>query len=258
MTTPVQISNLALMESGSRIPLTSFDNSPQGVVAATFYTPKTRALLRGANWDFARAQVTLAVWKQAIVNGATSSNPPPQPWQYSYIWPTDCLKARFVIPTYITSPAGTPLTTAPNALMPRLDVLTSVPFVPGTDFDQNGNPIRVILTNLPNAQLVYTRDLSQFPDTWDPLFLNAETAYLASYFINALTRNAAQYKDQVAIATSLIAQARVASANEGINTTDHLPDWIRARWGGNAGYTQPGQVAGVGYESVLFSCGLSF
>lgn len=260
---PVQICNLALLEVGSRVLLNSFsDTSPQAVAANAFYTPKTQTLLRAANWDFARAQASLTVWKAAVINGVSSANPPPQPWLYSYLYPADCLKGRFIMPQVPVQPPGTPLTTTPNGVAWIPPVSTSTPFVPGTDFDQSGNPIKVILTNLPNAQLCYTRDLSQFPDLWDSLFQSAETAFLGAYFINALARNAAQYTQQVQSAQSLIAQARMANGNEGINNVDHTPDWLRARfvsgysWGYNGG--APGVYGGAGWDSLSFPCGLSY
>lgn len=230
--TPTEVANLALAEIGNRVPITSFsDGSPAANAAALFYTPKTQMLLRTANWDFARAGATpLTLWKSLLTaSGQISATPPPQPWQYSYLYPTDCLKMRFVQPTLQNAAPGTPLTTAPAPVWGAPPVPTAIPFVIGTDFDASGNPIRTILCNIPSAQAVYTRDLSEFPDLWDPLFLAGETALLGSYFINALARNAAQMNQQVATAKAVIDQARAANANESISTVDHTPDWMRVR-----------------------------
>ena len=259
---PTDVANLALGEAGQRVRIASLSGTyPASAAAGLFYTPKTQALLRTANWDFARAQATLTVWKQAIVNGVASSTPPPQPFFYSYLWPTDCLKARFLLPTVPVAAPGTPLTTAQSPLARGGRAPTATPFVPATDLDANGNPIKVILTNLPHAQLIYTRDLSQVPDLWDSLFLSADTAFLATFFINALARNAAQYQQQVATSQGLIAQARLANGNEGIESVDHTPDWLSARraggswWGWNSGDAM--NYAG-GNDPVTYSCGLSF
>ena len=138
---------------------------------------------------------------------------------------------------------------------------TATPFVGGTDFDPDGNLISVILTNMPQAQLVYTRDLSQFPDLWDSLFLSAATSYLACYFINALERNAALYQQMAAQTKGLIDNARVSSADEGITSTDHVPDWLRARqlsgsgWGWNSG---PMGAGYGGWASLGFPDGLAY
>lgn len=230
--TPTDVANLALAEIGNRVQISSFtDGSPAGNAAALFYTPKTQMLLRTANWDFARAGATpLTLWKQLLTStGAISASPPPQPWQYSYLYPSDCLKVRFIQPTIQQVAPGTPLTTAPAPVYGAPPVPTAIPFVIGTDFDASGNPIKTVLCNVPYAQVVYTRDLSQYPDLWDALFLAGETALLGSYFINALARNAAQMNQQIAAAKAVIEQARAANANESISSIDHTPDWMRVR-----------------------------
>lgn len=186
-------------------------------------------LMRAAPWDSLRAQITLTQLKATVINGSTSNNPPPQPWQYEYAWPADCLKARFLLPTLSTPPGGVPLTTAPNTVLATSDEPTAIPFVVATDFDAHGNPIKVILTNLFAAQLVYVRDLSAFPDLWDALFLAAETAMLASYFIDALARNKAQSDGQALKAKAMIDQARATNASESISKADHIPDWLSIR-----------------------------
>ena len=263
--TPTDVLNLALVEIGSRVLITNLatDTSAQGITSRILYPAKMTALLRAANWDFARGQETLTVWKAAVINGVTSSNPPPQPWLYSYLYPPDVIKARFVLPTIPVQPPGVPLTSAPNNIARVPPVPTGIPFVPGTDVDPNNNPIRVILTNLPNAQLIYTKDLSQLPDTWDPLFLSAATAFLASYLIQANARNGAQYQAQVAACSSILDMARIANGNEGINNTDHTPDWLRARF--TSGYNQSwnqgpvGQYGGyAGWDSLGFAHGLNY
>lgn len=259
--------NLALSEIGQRVLINSLnDTSPAGVAAKVNYTPRVQMLLRAASWDFARAQAPLTVFKQALVNGTLSNNPPPQPWLFSYLWPSDCLKARFVVPTIPLQPSGTPLTTAPNPIARVPPVPTGIPFVIGTDITVSGNstsPVKVILTNLPLAQLVYTRDLSQLPDQWDSLFLTATSALLGAYFINALARNKAQFDDQVALSKSLLDQARVANGNEGIGSVDHRPDWLAARstggyWAGSYGANAAGWGAGVEFDSVTFPGGLRY
>ena len=229
--TPVNVCNLALAEVGQRVQIASLaDQSPAANAASLFFTPKTQMLLRSANWAFARAQSTLTLYKSVLVAGAASTNPPPQPWQYEYLYPSDCQRLRFLQPTLPGANQTTPpLTTTPNSYFSYPPTPTGVPFVEGADFDPNGNPIRVILTNMCLAQAVYTRDLSQMPDLWDTLFLSGVTALLGSYFINALARDKVQMEQQIAIAKNVLDQARAADANESISNTDHIPDWLRAR-----------------------------
>lgn len=259
----VTVNNIALAEVGNRTSINSLDdNTPAANVASLFYSPKTKALLRAANWDFARKQVTLTLFKSVTVNGVASSNPPPSPFQYSYIYPADCLKARFIVPSPQNVPAGVPLTTGVSTLSLPQSTVTKIPFVVGSDIS-DGQPIKTIMTNLPNAQLVYTQDLSLVPDMWDDLFLTAETAMLAAYFINALARNQAQMNAQIAIAKNALDQARAINANEAITNADHVPDFLAVRFQGgwdSAGWgSGPNGIAFCGdYDSLSMPDGLSY
>lgn len=232
MTSIVQTVNLALMETGNRSTVSSVfpsDGSVAANVAATMFQPKMQALLRAAHWDFARKQIALTQLKAAVINGAVSADPPPQPWLFEYAYPSDCLKARFLIPTALTQPAGTPLTTATNLVPPYLNPPTRTPFVLGTDTDAQGNAVRVIFTNMPLAQLIYTADYSLMPELWDALFLTAATATLAAYFCQAMTQDMSQIKMQVEIAQGAISTARATNGNEQQPTADLSVDWMNVR-----------------------------
>lgn len=264
---PVTACNLALNEIGNRTTISSInpsDGSTAANVASLFYVPKTQALLRAAHWDFCRKTLVLTQLKAVIVNGQISSNPPQQPFLYEYAWPPDCLKARFIMPTVPLQPAGVPLTTGDMAATPNFNLTTRVPFVVGTDADQNGNPIKVILTNLPNAQLVYTADYSQACDLWDPLFLSAETATLGAYFINALARNKEEMSQQIGIAKTALDTARAQNASEGLPTANINVDWLQARYqGGGCGWAQTamgpnGTYIVGGWDSMEFPGGLRY
>src|SRR6185503_7132709 len=135
--TPVDVCNLALLEIGQRVQINSLtDNSPQANACSLFYSPKIRMLLRSANWAFARAQMPLTLWKSVVINGVYSPTPPPQPWQYSYLYPADCEKMRFTQPTLPTPNSTTPpLTSAPNNFFCYPPTPTAIPFVEATDLD---------------------------------------------------------------------------------------------------------------------------
>lgn len=264
MTSVVNVVNMALLEMSNRVQINSLnDNNPAANAASLFYTPKTKALLRAAPWSFARKQVLLTQFKASIVNGAISSDPPPQPFNYEYLRPADCLRARFIIPFQTVTSSDVPLTTAPNTVFPATCVNTGIPFIDAMDVDTNNNPIPVILTQLPQAQLIYTADVSQFPDQWDDMFLSAETAYLASYFISALSGDRAGMNNQIVIAKALLDSARAVNASESITSMDHVPDWMRARAGGfgyNSAPWAPGFPGGFnpGWDACAFPNGLSY
>src|SRR5262245_25367168 len=247
MTSPVDIANLALAEGATRSAINGFppiDNSPAAVASKLFYTPKTQALLRGANWDFCRRQANLSLLRRAInADGTASSDPPSQPWQYEYLYPSDCLRARFLIQFQSTTASGLtiPLTSASGATIYPAYAVTRVPFVIAADINASGQPRKTILTNMQDAMLIYTADLSQSPDMWDAMFLTAETAYLAAYLIANLSADKQLMAQQIGIAKMAIDGARSVNGNEGISNVDHIPDWLRARWQGGVPY-------GAGYN----------
>ncbi len=260
--TPTDVANIALGEIGQRSRISSFeDGTPASQAAALFYTPKLQMLTRAAPWDSMRAQRVLTLLRAAQINGVVSNDPPPQSFGFEYAYPADCLKARFIIPTLALQSQGVPLTTAPGVNFTSAKPPTAIPFVVATDKDASGNNIKVILTNLPQAILIYTRDLSQDPDIWDALFLSAATALLGAYFINALTGDKGKMAEQIGLAKNMIDQARAASANEGISNTDHIPDWMQVRftsavsWGWNTG--GPGNPW-TGWDQCQFPDGLFY
>lgn len=266
MTSITDIANIALQEAQSRTQINGFppiDNSVAAVAANTFYTPKTRALLRAAPWDFCRTQQLLSLRKSAIVNGQPSTDPPPQPWAYEYYYPESCLRARFLIQFQQPSPAGVPFTTGPQNVINPAYANTRIPFVVANDPLPSGQPCKVILTNMANASLVFTADLSQNPDQWDPLFLSAETATLAAYFVASLVGDKGLLATQIQMAKGVLDSARGMNGNEAIANQDHIPDWIQVRassgWGG--GWTYGSGSASsydCGYDAMGFPGGIFY
>lgn len=259
--TPTDIANIALAEGQTRTQINGFppiDNSPAAVAAALFYTPKTRALLRAAPWAFCRRQENLTLLRSYE---DTPSDPPPQPFRYQYLWPSDCLRFRFLLQHQTVTTSGTPFTSAPQGVVTPAYANTAVPFVEAMD-NNSGSPRRTLLTNMSNAMGVYTADLSQKPDMWDPMFLSAETAMLASYFIMQLAGDRALMTTQINVATSVLGSARGMNGNESISNVDHVPDWLMARTRvGLGGYWNNygnGVGIGQGWDAFSFPNGLTY
>jgi pimeloyl-ACP methyl ester carboxylesterase len=155
---------------------------------------------------------------------------PPVPWLYEYAWPSDCLAMRFVMPQPVPPATAVPLMTNTGIMnWPR--VTTSLPFVPAIDLDANGNQIKVILTNACRAQGVYTARIPNV-DLWDASLQNAVIGALAAWMCLPVTGDKALMQMRVQLAVGLIQAARISDGNEGITSTDHEPDFMRAR---NAG-----------------------
>ena len=254
----VQVVNIALAEIGAQAQVSSInpsDGSAEGNAASLLYSPKIDDLHRAAHWNFARAQTTLTLLKAAAgtpENPAGTTPSPPQPWLYSYAYPTDCLKARFILPVFTNAAAQVPFTTADNTAPPNFGVDSAVKFVVASDFDSLNNRVRVIFTNMSAAQLVYTARIVD-PNLWDPSFLQAATSYLGAWFVNALARNRGLYADQMKLAMAVVQTARATDGNEGPTAMDHTPDWIRAR-GASPTYLGAGSYF-YGWDSISWPNG---
>src|SRR5258707_9463531 len=123
------ICNLALLKIGQQVTIQSVtppkpDGSAPATACAVLYQPTIDALFGAAKWNFARKQVYLTQVKTAI---STTSTPvpladrPPQPWLFEYLYPADCIMARFV-PAICVSTSATsstvPLTTGASGQIP--------------------------------------------------------------------------------------------------------------------------------------------
>jgi hypothetical protein len=239
MTSPIDVANMALDAIGARFTITSLSPplpAPNAAVVARHYQPKMDALMRSAHWDFARKQIDLTVLKAAM---GTPENPngttlpiPPVPWQYEYAYPADCLKGRFLIADPPQTGTGTAPPIFAQGTLPPLGwpQLAASPFVIASDTDANGNPIKVILTDLEYAALVYTARIAN-PDLWEAGFLSAAPIWLGLWLNNPISGDKLRFKELAEIVTSIVLQARVADGNEGFTSQDHQPDWMAARGG---------------------------
>lgn len=239
MVAVTDICNQSLSQIGARAQVTSInpsDGSPASDACSLLYTNRIQSLLRAAHWNIARAQAPLTLLKAAAgtppnVNGTTLPIPP-LGFLYEYAVPADSLAGRFVIPTPLPQPAvSPPLTTGPIQVLPFARLTVSVPFVTATDFNTQTPPsrVKVILTNAFTAQLVYTADISQTPDLWDPSFTDAAVAYLAVWLINALNMKSSLVQERAGFLKEMVMQARISDGNEGVTPNDHVADWIQTR-----------------------------
>ena len=262
MTAPVDVCNLALDQLRMGVTVQSInpsDGTLAGDVMSRTYQGRVDAVSRAAQWNCLRAEGPLSLLRArqgTIFNptGASSSNPPAG-WLYEYAWPSTpwCLRVRYVFPSIPASGAATgPIISLPSIPLTTGNVATfpdgvggrviSAPFTVSTDFDGQGNRVKVILTNVPYAQCVYTSRVED-PDLWDPQFLDAVVMTLAAWTAEPIAGSTALAKDKSQIAQGLIIAARVSDGNEGTQTSDYTPDWISIRGGRSMGLTSPGVTA---------------
>lgn len=179
LSTVEDICNAALRKIGYAVPIGYiYEGSAASRVAVEIYGQTRDALLTAFDWDFARQAVKLTLLKTAPVGGYqtatwTSAYPPP-PWVYEYAYPAACLLVRALRPTPI--------------FMPEFDPVPSV-FVLGNDAGAE-----VILTNLANAQAVYTAQVVT-PTVWSASFTEGLIDALAVKFQKALAPEPNAVKD---------------------------------------------------------------
>lgn len=267
MTAPVDLCNMALDQISARTSIVGINpasppNNLAAQVASRTYQTQVDAIFRSAHWNSARLQRGLTLLKAAI---GTPENPngalpqPPIPWRYEYAYPDDCLKVRFVIPTpNLPVSGGAPIMTNVGISYQPL-VKTSMPFVPAIDYDSNNNQIKVILTQACKAQCVYTARIDN-PDLWDSALQNAVIGALAAWFCAPITGDDKKLMARINIAAGLIKAARVSDGNEGITSTDHIPDWMQIRGSGDGffGWAVPDGGFMAGWDSWSGPDGISY
>ena len=286
---PTDIANQALDSAAVEYTLGDIqDGTRPAQVTLRAYRTCLRQLLRAAQWDFARKTVPLVLLADATGNTANVGTLVPVPWVYSYGYPVDCVKARYIphnsagqspsvptgniTPPDPTSPIMTGLGTAPlvgQRIIPARFVVTTdannLPPQPG--YDTPGlSPVTqtVILTNVQYAQLVYTCE-QVYPSIWDELFRAAFVAYLASEIALPLAKDkkfGLQIRNEnIKIAKQKILEARIADGNEGWFSSDIKVDWMQVRRAGGGNYWNNGGGGGGGwggYDSCGFSDGSAF
>ncbi len=263
MTSQLDIANRALLSVGARVQISSLnpsDNSVEANAVSVLWTPTFEALARTAHWNVLRKQITLSLVAAA---SGTSENPdgttfiiPPTPWTYAYVYPSDCLAIRYIVPSLPSGAAGSiPATTINNsAALYFPNNQGQIDFAVSTFVDNLDNIITVILTNQSQAQASYTANYPN-PSLWDSQFQAAMVASLGAYLVPALSLSLPLMQMSIATAERIIGQARTRDGNEGVTVMDHLPDWMLARTGG-WGYGWGGSVwTNSGYVDLAWPSG---
>lgn len=294
---PADIANQALDAAGLNSTIGDLqEGSDSAQVLLRAYSQCLRQLLRAVHWNFARQQSPLLLLADATGQTPNVGTNVIAPWVYEYAYPINCVKARFVpwSPAGLTPPipagnivpsnGGSPLfggigvPVAGAALRPArwLEAFDpNFPAAAGSMFweVQGSSPVgsAVILTNVQNANLVYTA-LMSYPSVWDSQFRAAMVAFLASEVAFPLWSRKGQAKlgmavrnDQMKIAASKIMAARLTDGNEGWHSSEFTPDWMRYRNTGSGyggGYSQSfgslgGDGLGIYYGGCDGCCGVS-
>jgi hypothetical protein len=240
----LSVCNLALLSIGARAQVSSIlpsDGSTAGDACSQLYQFVFEALARSARWNCLRKQVALSL---LTANAGTPENPlgtslpvtSQQPWLYAYAVPSDSLAIRFLIPTNNSSGSGSsivsPAYVSAASYFPRNK---QIPYAVAYSVDVYNNPIQVILTNLTQAQCVYTVNQPN-PAIWDSQFTAAFVASMGVYLVPALAGSVPMGKMAMETAERLIGEARAADGNESVVSQNRESDWISARTGSSLNY----------------------
>lgn len=229
--------NLALLSVGARAQVSSInpsDGSTAGDACSTLFSFVFEQLARVTKWGCLSKQATLTLIQAAQ---GTPENPagatlplPQQPWLYAYLYPSDCLLMREILPPLVTSGSATNQTCLNNSVTPNISGYYQIPYEIGYSVNSSNNPLQVILTNQESAVAEYSVN-QQNPQLWDSLFTSAFVASLGAYLVPALSLNPPLMQAQIAIADKIIKQAQAQDTNESPIAQDHVPDFISARAG---------------------------
>jgi hypothetical protein len=217
-----ELCNQTLSMLTTRTTITSIDERSNEAIQLKINFDSVRdVILRSAPWDFAKRDITLSMLKAAP---GTPENPgsvtvwdpvthPPLGWLYSYSYPSQAVRVRY-------------LKTQPGYSGKESSVITR--FSRGGDEDLSGNDIVVILANIPSAIACYTKVIAN-PELWDSQFENAFTAGLAASVCMVLTGKESLKKQLLQETQIALNEAMITNGNEGFEVYDFDPDWILAR-----------------------------
>ena len=216
MPSSVDLVNLALDRLGQQ-PISSLSQTTgNGPLALSTYDHERRTLLNETHWTFARSEITLDL--------LSTNNW--QNWSFAYSYPPDCIRIHYIMnPNLVQSYIGYPYNPAIENFFCR-----NCPHDVTQALDQNGNQTgqKVILTNMEDAILVYTKDttdIALFPEPFqDVLILK-----MAKSFCHKLLPNSpilSDIKQELAMVSSM---AKGTSSNESVEHEALESDFQRCR-----------------------------
>ena len=201
--------NLALSSAGVHnfVSLPT-ERSPEAEICALWYPHVRDVVYRAAFWPDCKRSTYLAVQAERT-DGAAWTEADPQPgWTYSYQYPKDCLRPRY-------------LSTFEKFELGGLD---------------DGS--QVVYTGTPQAILIYTKSVTNLAALNSDLFA-ALTYALASAIAMPLHSKRNFAHDAEVKANNIIREARANDSNAQELHFDTVPGWIAARgYGGAPGQTR--------------------
>jgi len=213
MASAVDICNIGLSHLGARAQISSIsppDGSVEAGYCARFYPLARREVIEVANWAFVKTRATLA-----------EVNNPSDVWQYAYALPADYVKALRVLRVTEVDPIELWTLTGRQ---PEDTVSERA----GAEFEIESG---VLLTNEPDAVLLYKRDITD-TTKFTPLMTSAVGMVLAGYLAGPIIKGmdgakvGAQWREE---GFRQATRAAASDANAGQERSDHVPDALAVR-----------------------------
>lgn len=213
MPSAVQICNVGLSRvKGTNLIQSLTDNSREAKLCNVHFAIARDSCLAEIDWPFAR--------RQTAMNALTET------WSgYTYVYkqPVDCITAREIynpaISSSIIDPRVCPTVEVSNAQTQR------IPFDKG--LSSTGN-FAVILTNIANAELIYTAQITneaQFP----PVFADALGWRLAAELAIPLTGDVAKQQQLMKTYAAILGIAKARASNEEVTQPSSFSNFASAR-----------------------------
>lgn len=191
MAVEVDIANLALYRIGQLEPISDLDeDTPQAEAVKAIFGIVRDAVLESYQWPFATFRAQLAV----VASAETDPDSPDlrTGWGFTYALPANCLAPRYLYP-------GT------NTPGERQEI----------PFEIEGDVTRgkVLLTNLEEAELVYTKLITN-PNVWSPMFRDAFALRLAADLALSLAKKPQLGFNLHRLFESWVSRASAAQSNQ--------------------------------------------
>lgn len=215
----IQIANLALSRIGTRSTVADLgEDSPEARSFNIIYEIARDETLEAMDWGFARCRLYLA-----------DLGEPPVDWAYRYAYPTDCLKMRGILNplqsgVVVTGPGAFGLAAVPG----RGGGCGVLPYEVAIDLDGQGNDLKVIYCDQPQAQAHYTKRVAN-TTLFPPGFVAALSWACGAQMAVPLTGNLNLMQACQTMWHQTVATAAAADANEGVQQQTTIPDWIAHR-----------------------------
>jgi hypothetical protein len=216
MASVADICNLALSHLGSFAQITSIspvDGTVEAGYCARFYPIARKEMLEAGSWTWSKTRVALA----PVTN-------PSLVWQYAYALPADCIDAKRVLQKAYVQQLF--VTLYSNWL--TYDELQMFTEQGSADFEVEDG---VLLTNEPDAVLLYTRDVTDTTKFSTAAVIGLSYllgSYLAGPIIKGLP-GAQTSATMRKAAMNVIGEAAADDANQSSESSDFIPKHIGFR-----------------------------